>query len=99
MGDKIAQVVVNNSSYQTDKLFDYKVPPHLCNKIALGMRIIVPFGRGNRRLEAYVLNNTDKPSSKNMKLKNVLAVIDEKPILSEKQLRLVFWMKNQYLCK
>ncbi|MFW5649056.1 MAG: primosomal protein N' [Candidatus Alkaliphilus sp. MAG34] len=99
MGDKITQVVVNNNSYQTDKLFDYKVPPHLCNKIAPGMRIIVPFGRGNRRLEAYVLNNTDKPSNKNIKLKNVLAVIDEKPILSEKQLKLIFWMKNQYLCK
>lgn len=99
MESKIVQVVVNNNSYRTDKLFDYKVPAHLCNKIALGMRVIVPFGRGNRRLEAYVFNSLDKPSSKNIKLKSVLAIIDEKPILSEEQLRLVFWMKNQYLCK
>ncbi|MCK9267411.1 MAG: primosomal protein N', partial [Alkaliphilus sp.] len=93
------QVVVDNNSYGTDKLFDYKVPAHLCNKIALGMRVIVPFGRGNRRLEAYVLNDIDKPSNENIKLKDVLAIIDEKPILSENQLRLIIWMKNQYLCK
>lgn len=96
--DKIVQVVVDNNSYRTDKLFDYKVPVHLYNKIALGMRVIVPFGRGNRRLEAYVLN-ADKPPSKNIELKSVLAVIDERPILSEEQLRLIVWMKNQYLCK
>jgi primosomal protein N' (replication factor Y) len=99
MGDKIVQVIVNNNSYQTDKLFDYRVPAHLYDKVPLGTRVIVPFGRGNRRLEAYVLNNADEPINKNIKLKSVLAVIDEKPILSEKQLRLVLWMKNQYLCK
>lgn len=98
-GDKIVQVVVDNNSYRTDKLFDYKVPAHLCNKIALGMRVIVPFGRGNRRLEAYVFNDMDKPSNENLKLKDVLAIIDEKPILSENQLRLIIWMKNRYLCK
>ena len=62
------QVVVNNNSYQTDKLFDYKVPAHLHDKITLGMRVIVPFGRGNRRLEAYVFN-ISKSSDKNVKLK------------------------------
>lgn len=96
--DKIVQVVVNNNSYQTDKLFDYKVPAHLHDKITLGMRVIVPFGRGNRRLEAYVFN-ISKSSDKNVKLKKVLAIIDKKPILSEDQLRLIIWMKNQYLCK
>lgn len=96
--DKTVQVVVNNNSYQTDKLFDYRVPSHLYNKVAVGMRVIVPFGRGNRRLEAYILG-IDNPSNKDIKLKNILAIIDEQPILSKEQLRLVFWMKNQYLCK
>lgn len=34
MGDKIVQVIVNNNSYQTDKLFDYRVPAHLYDKVA-----------------------------------------------------------------
>lgn len=95
---KIVQVIVNNNSYQTDKLFDYEIPAHLYNKITRGMRVMVPFGRGNQRLEAYVFNVATS-STKDMKLKKVLAVIDEQPILSEHQLRLVFWMRNQYLCK
>ncbi|QUH20893.1 primosomal protein N' [Alkaliphilus sp. B6464] len=95
---KIVQVIVNNNSYQTDKLFDYEIPTHLYNKITRGMRVMVPFGRGNQRLEAYVFNVTTS-SAKDMKLKKVLAVIDEQPILSEHQLRLAFWMRNQYLCK
>jgi len=95
---KIVQVIVNNNSYQTDKLFDYEIPTHLYNKITRGMRVIVPFGRGNQRLEAYVFNVTTS-SSEDIKFKKVLAVIDEHPILSEHQLRLAFWMRNQYLCK
>lgn len=92
------QVVVNNNSYETDKLFDYKVPAHLSGKIGLGMRVMVPFGRSNKRLEAYVLN-INKPSKKDIRLKTILAIIDERPILSKEQLRLVYWMKNKYLCK
>ena len=94
----IVQVIVNNNSYQTDKLFTYEIPTHLYNKIIRGMRVIAPFGRGNQRLEAYVLNVATSPAD-DIKLKKILAVIDEKPILSENQLRLVFWMRNQYLCK
>ena len=74
--DKIVQVIVNNNSYQTDKLFDYKVPTHLYDKIALGMRAIVPFGNGNRRLEAYIFNIKDS-SDKNIKLKEILTIIDK----------------------
>ncbi len=101
--NKIVQVVVNNNSYNTDKLFDYEVPSHLRNIIALGMRVIVPFGKGNRRLEAYVFNISKSPNedikNKGIKLKKILAVIDKNPILSKDQLRLVIWMKNKYLCK
>lgn len=95
---KIAQVIVNNNTYQTDKLFDYEIPTHLYHKISRGIRVIVPFGRGNQRLEAYVFNVTSL-CNENVKLKKILAVIDENPILSEHQLRLIFWMRNQYLCK
>lgn len=95
---QIAQVIVNNNSYQTDKLFDYEIPTDLFRKVKRGIRVMVPFGNGNKRLEAYVLNVTES-NSRNSKLKKVLAVIDEEPILSEDQLRLVFWMRNQYLCK
>lgn len=95
----IAQVIVNNNSYQTDKLFDYQIPTHLTNNIIRGMRVIVPFGRGNKKLEAYVLNVTTYIPDKKRKFKKILAVIDKEPILTENQLRLIFWMKNRYLCK
>ncbi len=94
----MAQVIVNQNSYQTDKIFDYIVPTHLQRDVCKGMRVLVPFGKGNKRLEAYVLNIEEK-SIDGVGYKEVIESIDFEPILSDEQIKLILWMKNKYLCK
>ncbi|MCC5911967.1 MAG: primosomal protein N' [Clostridiaceae bacterium] len=94
----IAQVIVNHNSGQTDKIFDYKVPEHLLETIQEGMRVLVSFGRGNKKLEAYILNiKVEKEPA--YRLKEILYPIDDKPILDKRQIKMIVWLKNKYLCK
>ncbi len=92
----VARVIVSNTSKQVDKFFDYKIPPELEDKVKFGMRVIVPFGRGNNQIEGYV---TDIVSdSKTPKLKKILRVVDEFPVFDEKMFELIEYMREKYLC-
>jgi len=96
---KLAQVIVNHNSYFTDKLFDYIIPSQLGEDIQRGIRVLVPFGAGNKKLEAYVLNILEAVDTIPEGLKEIIDTIDLLPILSEEQLKLIHWMKQRYLCK
>lgn len=94
----IGQVIVDQNSYQTDRIFDYIIPTNLQGEICVGMRVIVPFGKGNKRLEAYVLNIEEKVVDTSTH-KEMIEAIDYEPILTEDQIKMILWMKNKYLCK
>lgn len=94
----VAQVIVNNRSLQTDRIFDYRIPDDLKLAIKKGMRVMVPFGIGNKKLEAYIMNIKMKKKIQ-YKIKDILYPIDDNPILSDKQIKMVGWLKRKYLCK
>jgi len=95
----IAEVIVNHSVNKVDKLFDYIIPPQFTDIIKEGMRVLVPFGRGNRRLEAYIFNIRLHEAGSTGRFKEIIGPIDDEPILSSYQLNMIRWMKTKYLCK
>ena len=96
MEQQIARIALSGVPYSADKLYSYLVPPELADACRAGVRVSVPFGRGNRRTEGFVLETlceaTDKP------LKPVFTVLDEQPLLDTSLLRLAKWMKARYFC-
>ena len=52
---KIAKIIVDVPLMQTDKPFSYEVPKDLEDSISLGSRVHVPFGKGNRLLQGFVV--------------------------------------------
>ncbi len=91
---QIAKIAVSAATYAIDKPYDYVVPDS--QPVEVGIRVLVPFGRGNRVCEGMILSVRrgipDKP------LKAVRQVLDEEPVLSEKQIRLALWMRQRYFC-
>ena len=51
----LAKAAVAAAPYGIDKPYDYRVPAELRDKVLPGIRVMVPFGRGNRLSEAMVL--------------------------------------------
>ena len=92
----IARLAVSAATYAIDKPYDYIVPESLADKIVPGVRVSIPFGRGNRRSEGVVLSV--QRSSDRDKLKVVEAVLDEKPIITKEQIKLALWMHERFFC-
>ena len=96
MADTVAKIAVSAATYWIDKPYDYLVPEELQGRIAVGKRVYVPFGRGNRRSEGVVLALAEKTDM--VQLKAVLSVLDEEPVLDERQIKLALFMREHFFC-
>ena len=97
MGNKwIAKVAVASVPYPVDRPYDYLVPESLADQVAPGKRVMLPFGRSNRRNEGLILALTDQNSDK--QLKCIESVLDSEPVLDEGQLKLALWMRDRFFC-
>ena len=75
----ITRAIAVSYTHLTDNLFTYKIPEFLKNQIYVGHRVLVPFGKGNKPTEAFVFKISDT-LEEDMKLKEVVDVLDEEPI-------------------
>ncbi|RIW36359.1 primosomal protein N' [Bacillus salacetis] len=91
---KIASVIVDVPTMQTDRAFDYSIPHAWQGKILPGMRVIVPFGP--RKVQGFVIGIKDKSEAK--KLKDLVRPMDLTPVLNEDLLTMADWLTKQTLC-
>ncbi len=81
----VAGVLVEISNKNVDKIFDYKIPKELEEKIKVGIRVLVPFGR--MMIVGFVLEIKDEFNDK-YELKEIIEVKDEDIILTDELLEL-----------
>ncbi|MBF7095860.1 replication restart helicase PriA [Alkalibacter mobilis] len=91
---KIAQVYINQLNINTDRPFDYFVPEKLENEIMPGMRVIVPFGINNKKIDGLIYKITEGNNTE--KLKKILGTIDGFPTLDWRQLEICEWLQFNY---
>ena len=89
----IGKIAVSAANFAIDKPYSYRIPEGMV--LQPGQRVQLPFGRGNRRCEGIVLAVEPGEASG---LKAVELCLDEKPILSEQQLRLAAFLRDRYFC-
>jgi primosomal protein N' (replication factor Y) len=79
-----------------DHAYSYGVPDDLCARIAVGKRVQVPFGRGDKLTVGYCVGISaavpDRP------VKEIVRVLDDEALLTENLMRLTRWMADYYLC-
>ncbi|HPS74951.1 MAG TPA: primosomal protein N' [Oscillospiraceae bacterium] len=92
----VAKIAVSAATYWLDKPYDYLIPQPLAGQVVPGMRVTVPFGRGNRRSEGVVL--AVEPDSGLDELKCVESACDAAPVLTPDQLKLALWMRDRFFC-
>ena len=93
---RIAKIAVSAATFWIDRPYDYLIPEELVERVRPGIRVYVPFSRGNRRVEGVVLAVSD--GSKYEALKPVLSVLDEEPVLTPEQIRLALFMRERFFC-
>ncbi|MDR1117250.1 MAG: primosomal protein N' [Oscillospiraceae bacterium] len=96
MTRKIAKIALCGVTYTIDQIYDYLLPLPLYDSAAEGMRVVVPFGRSNRRTEGLILEITE--AEEKAGLKTVLYMLDRSPILDKEQLKLAVWLRERCFC-
>ena len=89
----IAKIAVSAAPFAIDKPYSYSVPQGMMP--VAGIRVTVPFGRGNRKTEGVVLEVAEG-SEKGLKL--IDACLDRESLLSPQMLQLAAFMRERYFC-
>lgn len=86
-----------------DAQFSYIVPDALADKVQVGMRVVVPFGKTKTYVGIISLYPAPEPANsvdekgKKITFKEILSIFEPAPILVPKQLKLWQWMSNYYM--
>ena len=95
----IVKVLINTSVSKLNKVYDYKVPQELEDKIEIGKRIEVSFGNKKETEEAIIVKIiSDEEFTGNYKLKDVIDVIDDVSYINEERLKLAKNISYLYFC-
>ena len=89
----IAKIAVSAANFAIDKPYSYFVPEDM--SVQVGMRVTVPFGRGNHRTEGVVLSLEEGDQTG---LKTILALLDDTPIIDDEMLRMAAMLRQRYFC-
>ena len=89
----IAKIAVSAANFAIDKPYSYAIPEGM--ELTSGLRVTVPFGRGNRRCEGVVLSVEDGDTAG---LKAVAEVLDTEALVSPYLLRLAAFVRERYFC-
>ncbi|MCY8533118.1 primosomal protein N' [Bacillus vallismortis] len=91
----VAEVIVDVSTKNIDRPFDYKIPDHLKGMIKTGMRVIVPFGP--RKIQGFVTAVKEASDLSGKSVKEVEDLLDLTPVLTEELMNLSSWLSDKTL--
>lgn len=96
MGETYADIIIDISHEKVDRPFQYRIPETLKGAVYPGVKVCVPFGRGNQPRVGYVVELSDETEYPKDKIKEILSV-DEKGMNADNlQIRIAYWLKRQY---
>ncbi len=81
-----------------DQVFTYSVPSHLKGKLQTGQRVRVPLGRGNQPTIAYCVRIEARAEVEPGRVKEILEILDDPPLIDPTMLELTRWMAQYYAC-
>ncbi len=90
-----AEVIINNNAKALNKTFDYIIPQELEDKIKVGSRVFVPFGRSKTYEDGFVILIKDTSDFAN---KPIASISEDLESLKEEQINLAKLMARKYFC-
>ncbi len=91
-----AEVIVDVTAKKLNKIFHYRVPQALDRRLAVGTRVVVPFGP--RTVEGYIVGFCDSPEIPEKDIKDIIDIVEQETFLNHDLLALALWMSERYMC-
>lgn len=93
-----ANVIILATNKNIDREYSYRVPQSFSEKIKIGTKILVPFGRKKKLSEAIIINLSDKIDIEPEKLKSIEKIDPQNIFVSQNHIQLAKWMSEKYFC-
>ena len=93
---KFADIVVDITSKQVDRPFTYIIPEELEEAVVPGVRVNVPFGRGNALRTGYVIGLKSRSALPEEKLKGIDSLTEKAVGIDEELVSLAIWLRYRY---
>jgi primosomal protein N' (replication factor Y) len=95
---------MNNQTFFADvilplplkQLFTYSIPESLSKDVEPGKRVIVQFG--SRKIYTAIVSSIHQLAPTEYKTKDIVSILDQKPIVNDRQLKLWQWIADYYMC-
>ena len=95
MAATVVHIAVEQATFSFDKLYSYLWPEAL-GEPQIGVRVLVPFGGGNRTRQGLVMDCVMQEQTAG--LKSVASVMDAQPLLSPEMVSLARFMQERTFC-
>lgn len=96
MSAKYVDIIIDISHEAIDRVFEYRVPEKLEEHIQIGLKVEVPFGKGNSRRTGYIVGIHDQSKWDADKIKDVHGIITNEVPVEAELIRLAAWMRDTY---
>ena len=91
-----ADVIVNISHENLDQIYQYIVKPEQEASAIIGAPVMIPFGRGNRKIKGYIVGLSQTASWDVDKMKELNCISQNEIVIESQLIHLAFWMKQTY---
>lgn len=96
MNERYADIIVDISHEKVDRPFRYRIPDALLGEVVPGMRVHVPFGKGNKDITGYVVDLADTADYPEEKIKEIACIDKNAATVESDLIRIAYWMKSHY---
>ena len=96
MNKLFALIIIDIIHNDLDRLFQYKIPESIIEKIEIGSPVYIPFDKGNKVILGYVIEITNYHNYEEDKLKYIIDIANDKVAIESQLIKLAVWMSKRY---
>lgn len=94
--NKYADIIIDISHENLDKTYQYAIPETYLTLAVIGALVVVPFGKGNRMINGYIVGFSDEPKISINMIKPISQVVEGAPVIESHLIYLAYWMKETF---
>jgi primosomal protein N' (replication factor Y) len=93
---KYADIIIDISNENLDKTYQYAIPQQYLAQAGIGAPVIVPFGKGNRQINGYIVGLSDAPKIEENRIKPIVEPVVGAPVIESHLIYLAYWIKERF---
>lgn len=91
-----ADIIIDISHENLDKTYQYSIPKEFLSSAVIGALVVVPFGRGSRTINGYIVGLSSEPKISIDKIKPIDHVVEGAPVMESHLIYLAYWIKETF---